>query len=203
MQQRHFVRFGTYPHVIINHLARRKLDANRPELEAACGSDAARIALGEWHAFIDSAEAAVVRASGRGWYMDIHGHGHAKQRLEIGYLLTSAQLSLTDAALDANRAFRDTASSRTMAEEASMAFSSLVRGPMRARVLRFLEMSLQTDRELVAPAFEHDCASRGIDHAEMDIEPRTRRKAREASEQCRPTGPGVVGIDGLRRETLP
>ena len=89
MQQRHFVRFGTYPHVIMNHLARRKLDANRPELEAACGSDAARIALGEWHAFIDSAEAAVVRASGRGWYMDIHGHGHAKQRLEIGYLLTS------------------------------------------------------------------------------------------------------------------
>src|SRR6185503_10349115 len=38
MQSRHFARFGTYPHIIINHLARRKLDANRTAEEAACGS---------------------------------------------------------------------------------------------------------------------------------------------------------------------
>ena len=37
MRARHFARFGTYPHIIINHLARLKLDANRTAEEAACG----------------------------------------------------------------------------------------------------------------------------------------------------------------------
>jgi hypothetical protein len=129
MQQRHVARFGTYPHVIINHLARRKLDANRTETEAACGNTAAVVALTEWHAFIDVAKAAVLQSSGRGWYMDMHGHGHAKQRLEVGYLLSSAQLGLSDAALDANRAFQDTASMRTLSEVAPISFSALLRGP--------------------------------------------------------------------------
>jgi hypothetical protein len=128
MQQKHFARFGTYPHIIINHLTRRKLDANRTEPEAACGNQAALTALGEWHAFIDSAKAAVTRASGRGWYMDMHGHGHAKQRLELGYLLTSSELSLSDAALDANRAFQDTASMRSVSEADPLSFSALLRG---------------------------------------------------------------------------
>ena len=128
MQQRHFARYGTYPHVIINHLARRKLDANRLETEAACGDPTARRALNEFHAFIDAAKTTVRQASGRGWYMDIHGHGHAKQRLELGYLLTGAQLSLSDATLDANRAFQDTASMRTVSEGAPISFSALLRG---------------------------------------------------------------------------
>jgi len=129
MQQRHFARYGTYPHVVIDHLARRKLDANRTEPEASCGSAAAVVALAEWHAFIDVAKAAVIAASGKGWYMDMHGHGHAKQRLELGYLLTSGQLALTDAVLDANRAFQDTASIRTVSEASPVSFSALLRGP--------------------------------------------------------------------------
>jgi hypothetical protein len=129
MQQRHLARFGTYPHIVINHLARRKLDANRTEVEAACGDAAAEVALTEWHAFIDVAKAAVLQAGGRGWYMDMHGHGHAKQRLELGYLLTSAQLGLSDAALDANRVYQDTASMRTTSEVAPISFSALLRGP--------------------------------------------------------------------------
>ena len=130
MQQRHFARYGTYPHLIINHLARRKLDANRTETEAACGDVAATRALTEWHAFIDAAKATVRQSSGRGWYMDMHGHSHARQRLELGYLLTSAQLSLPDVTLDGNRAFQDTASMRTMSEAAPMVFSALLRGPV-------------------------------------------------------------------------
>ena len=128
MQQRHFARYGTYPHIIINRLARRKLDANRTATEAACGNAAAIVALDEWHAFIDAAKATVLQASGRGWYMDMHGHGHVKQRLELGYLLTAAQLSLADALLDGNRAFQDTASMRTVSESAPIPFSALLRG---------------------------------------------------------------------------
>ena len=128
MQQRHFARYGAYPHIVINHLARRKLDANRIGTEAACGNATAATALTEWHAFIDAAKAAVIQTSGRGWYMDMHGHGHAKQRLELGYLLSASQLGLSDAALDANRAFQDTASLRTVSEASPLTFSALLRG---------------------------------------------------------------------------
>jgi hypothetical protein len=129
MQARHLARFGTYPHLIINHLARRKLDANRTALEAACGDAEALIALGEWHDFIDAAKATVLQASGRGWYMDMHGHGHSIQRLELGYLLTGAQLDLSSASLDANAAYEDTASMRTISESSPLSFSALLRGP--------------------------------------------------------------------------
>ena len=128
MQARHFARFGTYPHIIINHLARRKLDANRTAEEAACGDAEALIALGEWHDFINVAKAAVLQATGRGWYMDMHGHGHSIQRLELGYLLTGAQLDLSNVSLDANAAYEDTASMRTISESAPPSFSALLRG---------------------------------------------------------------------------
>jgi hypothetical protein len=129
MGQRHFARFGTYPHLIINNLARRKLDANRTVEEAACGDAEALIAFDEWHDFIDVAKAAVLAASGRGWYMDMHGHGHSIQRLELGYLLSGAQLDLSNASLDANAAYEDTASIRTLSEAAPLTFSALLRGP--------------------------------------------------------------------------
>lgn len=128
MQQRHFARFGTYPHLIINHLARRKLDANRTVEEAACGDAEALIAFDEWHDFIDVAKAAVLAASGRGWYMDMHGHGHSVQRLELGYLLSGAQLDLSNASLDANAAYEDTASMRTISASSALSFSALLRG---------------------------------------------------------------------------
>ncbi len=129
MQQRYFARFGKYPHIIINNLARRKLDPNRTIGEAACGNALAKTALEEWHAFIDAAKTSALSASGKVWYMDMHGHGHDIQRLELGYLLTGAQLNLTDAALNANLAYRDTVSIRTIAEQSTLSFAALLRGP--------------------------------------------------------------------------
>ena len=128
MQQRFFARFGKYPHVIIVHLARKKLDANRDPLEAACGNADAEAAYSEWHEFIDSAKSAVLAASGKGWYMDMHGHGHAIQRLEIGWLLSASQLGLPDATLDADVGYRELSSFRTIAEADSLPFSELLRG---------------------------------------------------------------------------
>jgi hypothetical protein len=129
MQRRYFARFGSYPHVVINHLHRGKLDANRELLEAACGDAEARVAWTEFHTFLAAARDAVVRATGRGWYMDMHGHGHPFQRLELGYLLRDDQLDLSDARLDAGRAFEDTSSIRTMSAHATgLSFSALLRG---------------------------------------------------------------------------
>ena len=129
MRQRYFARFGKYPHVVIAHLARRKLDANRTNPEASCGIAAADVALREWHAFIDAAKRSVLQTSGKGWYMDMHGHGHAVQRLEIGYLVSGRQLDLSDAELNAQRNIADASSIRTIARGSPATFASVLRGP--------------------------------------------------------------------------
>lgn len=93
-------RFGCYPHVIINRLARRKLDANRDLGEAACGNPLAEAAWFDYHEFIDSAKKAATSIYGQGLFIDLHGHAHLIQRLELGYLLTGAELRKPDDTLD-------------------------------------------------------------------------------------------------------
>ena len=129
MQARYAARFGKYPHVVISHLSRRKLDPNRLQPEAGCGNAEAAQALTEWHAFIDVAKSAVLKAHGKGWYMDMHGHGHAVPRLELGYLLSATQLDGTDASLDASSALENSASILTLSLASPLSFSALLRGP--------------------------------------------------------------------------
>jgi hypothetical protein len=129
MRERWFAHFGNRPHVVVMHLARRRLDPNRPLGEAACGDPEAEIAYGEWHAFIDAAKEAVLQTTGKGWYMDMHGHGHTAQRLEIGYLLSAAQLDLPDAELDADATLEELSSVRTLSLQSPATFSELLRGP--------------------------------------------------------------------------
>lgn len=92
--------FGCSPHIIINRLHRRKPDANREIVEAAQGNPQAERAWNEFHQFIDSAKRAVERSFGRGFYVDMHGHGHDIQRLELGYLLREEELRLPDDSLN-------------------------------------------------------------------------------------------------------
>jgi len=91
---------GCYPHIIINHLKRTKLDANRELDIATCGNEFAEIAWNEFHLFIDSAKSTIEKKSGKGLLIDLHGHGHAIQRLELGYLLTGDQLGYPEAVLN-------------------------------------------------------------------------------------------------------
>jgi hypothetical protein len=119
--------FGGEPHVIISHLHRRKLDPNRELAEAACGNAAAAQAWRDYHGFIDLARAAAAEAHGRGWYMDIHGHGHPYQRLELGYLLRSADLQLDDDALAAQDGYLRRSSLNSLLPSADL-FPALLRG---------------------------------------------------------------------------
>ncbi len=91
--------FGCFPHIVINRLHRKKLDANREIVEAAGGSAEAEVAWQEWHQYIQAAKNDIVRRFGRGILIDIHGHGHTIQRLEIGYLLDDPDLRLSDSVL--------------------------------------------------------------------------------------------------------
>jgi hypothetical protein len=130
MQQAIHARFGSFPHVVINHLHRIKLDANRPISDAACGSSDAGVAWLEYHTFLDIAKLAVLKQSGKGWYMDMHGHAHAIQRLEIGYDLSATDLRRSDSALDTGTAAEDASSISTVSkDETNETFSKLLRGP--------------------------------------------------------------------------
>lgn len=121
---------GKYPHVIINRLHRSKLDANRNESEGACGNNNAKMAWQDFHAFINLAKNNVLNGSwGRGWLIDVHGHGHAIQRVELGYLLTAADLRQSDATLNTNTTYRNKSSFRTFATNSPFNFGSgLLRG---------------------------------------------------------------------------
>lgn len=95
--------FGCFPHIVVNQLHRIKLDANREIVEAARGNTDAETAWGEWHNFIQNAKNQAKIAFGRGLLIDLHGHGHTIQRLEIGYLATETDLRLSDSVLSTSQ----------------------------------------------------------------------------------------------------
>jgi hypothetical protein len=95
-----YEQWGCYPHLIINRLHRIKLDANRDIAEAADGNPTAEKAWQAYQVFTDSAKANVVKQFQKGIYLDLHGHGHTIQRLELGYLLTKNELQQKDSLLN-------------------------------------------------------------------------------------------------------
>lgn len=121
-------RTGKTPHVIINRLHRRKLDANRDLPEAACGDAEAEQAWREFHKFVVDARNRALAQYGKGWYTDLHGHGHAVLRLELGYLLSAANLRMSDAVLN-TAALENESSVRTFSADSPLSFAALLRGP--------------------------------------------------------------------------
>jgi hypothetical protein len=119
---------GARPHLVRVHLHRRKLDANREAVEAAQGQPDAIRAWREFHAWTEAAMAAVRADHPRGLYVDVHGHGHPIQRLELGYLLSGTDLGASDEELD-GPALAAKSSLREMAAWAGRTPSALIRGP--------------------------------------------------------------------------
>jgi len=92
--------FGCYPHVIINRLHRRKLDANRAIGDAADGNPLGEQAWRDFHGFIEAAKDTTNKSYGKGLYIDLHGHGHDIQRLELGYRISKSELQLPSSILN-------------------------------------------------------------------------------------------------------
>lgn len=120
-------RSGGRPHLIIMRLRRTKIDANREVFEAAQEHPLAERAWVEWHSFIETAKQAVTARHGTGFYVDLHGHGHAIPRLELGYLLDRSTLALPDASLDLPL-HEDRSSIRTLSRASPASFPELLRG---------------------------------------------------------------------------
>jgi len=97
------IQTGCRPHIIICNLKRTKLDCNRNLADGACGNADAALAWNYFHNYIDSAQAtAKSQFNGKAFYIDLHGHGHTIQQLELGYLLTATELGYTNAVLNSS-----------------------------------------------------------------------------------------------------
>ena len=91
---------GYKPYIVINHLHRQKMDANRSRSMSTCGDPLAMESWDFFHQMLSKARAEVASKYGKGLLVDIHGHGHAIQQLELGYLLYEDELDLPDLMLD-------------------------------------------------------------------------------------------------------
>ncbi len=95
---------GCYPHLIICHLKRNKLDCNRNLANGACGNTEAGTAWSEFQNFITEARhSANQQYDQHTFFVDLHGHGNPIQRIELGYLLYDNELELSDSVLNTSQ----------------------------------------------------------------------------------------------------
>jgi len=120
-------RLGAAPHLVISRLDRSKLDPNRSIEEAAQDDPFAEHAWQEYHAFVDTARALVTRGYGSGLYLDIHGHGHPVDRVELGYLLSADELGRSDEEL-ASGSLAAESSVRALVASSGASLTEVVRG---------------------------------------------------------------------------
>lgn len=80
--------FGESPFLVINHLHRTKIDQNRELKDAICGNDGLSETWEQFHRWIDTSLTKAVKEHDYAVHIDLHGHGHEKQRLELGYAVS-------------------------------------------------------------------------------------------------------------------
>ena len=128
IQQACSARFGgLLPHVIVCRLHREKIDCNREIVEGAQGNALTEIAWHEFQDFTAVAWQTITAQYGRGLYLDMHGHAHTLQCLELGYLLSATELALSDAVLDAGT-YAQSTSIRNLNVLSPQSFTELLRG---------------------------------------------------------------------------
>ena len=124
-----FARTDRRPHLIFNHLHRKKLDPNREILEAARGNEFAEQAWHEFHDYIEIARGLAEEQFGFGFVADMHGHGHPIFRVELGYNLNGADLRQSDNVFN-RPGYTWMSYFRTlMLHRPGLPFHTLIRGP--------------------------------------------------------------------------
>jgi hypothetical protein len=119
-------RTGERPHLIVFHLSRTRVDANRDIGEGTEGHPLGRHAWLEFQSLVDHARTRVADAHGKGLFVDLHLHGHAIQRLELGYLLSASDLRESDEQLNGRAGSSSIAG---LVQRTGRPLSTLLRGP--------------------------------------------------------------------------
>lgn len=120
-------RTGYKPHIILNNLHRIKLDPNRDSAEAYFTHANAINAYKQYHDYIYIARNMVTERLGKGLLIDVHGHGHAIDRTEVGYLTTKTQLNGTDEDLNTHA---NKSSIKHIHLNSTYSFAELIRGDL-------------------------------------------------------------------------
>ena len=125
---------GAYPSIVVNHVHRSKLDANRDIAEATQDFEPAMQAWGDYHAAIGNLSSlAVGGRCNSALVLDMHGQAHLHGWVEVGYSLSSSKLGASDGDMAADPAtYQDRSTVRHAARNAASTtvpymFTSLLR----------------------------------------------------------------------------
>lgn len=80
------------PYVVYAKIHRIKVDLNRSLETSHCEDDSSNDLWREFHQQVESYRNEIIGEFSRGLMIDVHGHGHPNQRIELGYLLNGEQL---------------------------------------------------------------------------------------------------------------
>jgi N-formylglutamate amidohydrolase len=83
---------GIKPYMVLTKIHRIKIDLNRSLETSVCQDETSNELWQLFHQQIERYRRDITQKYGRGLLIDIHGHGHPIQRIELGYLITSQQL---------------------------------------------------------------------------------------------------------------
>ena len=84
--------YGLQPYFVLTYLKRTKLDQNRDYPEATCSNAALYSYWATYHESIDTCINKIMSKYSQCLFIDLHGHGHTKQQLELGYLIDANSL---------------------------------------------------------------------------------------------------------------
>jgi hypothetical protein len=92
--QSYFIKnYKVSPYIVISHLARKHVDQNRDlDRSATCGNEKLHYAWYDYHNLIDTAISKANKLGKGVMFIDLHGHAHPKQRMELGYHLKADEL---------------------------------------------------------------------------------------------------------------
>ena len=87
------VKMGYKPFIVFAKIHRIKLDLNRSLKTSHCEDDTSNELWQLFHDQIFTFRQEILKNYDRGLLIDIHGHGHPIQRIELGYLLDNEKLN--------------------------------------------------------------------------------------------------------------
>jgi hypothetical protein len=97
--------YGIQPYYVYTNLRRIKIDQNRELLEATCSNASLAIYWNNYHYSLDTCLTKALAKYPQCLFIDLHGHGHTKQRLELGYLVSGNELRNPTTILPNNTSF--------------------------------------------------------------------------------------------------
>ena len=121
----HMRAHGSVPYSIVVNLHRNRMDADVAYIDATQANRLAEMVWREFHGLMAATRQYIQTRHERGLLVDVHGH--AAPVVELGYLLSSAELLQTDQALN-DPFFVNRTSIRALAQDNQSTLSYILRG---------------------------------------------------------------------------